>query len=154
MDFLGPVTVTCTGRQHRVCGGTTTVTYENGRRGIAGHPARSPSWSRQFRASKNEVSGVGDSITEGKSRGSSSCRPGILNETGSYVNQLNTKLRAGISIRRSALVADGWGGELAGVGKLRLGTTGRSSIPMRSGHGSQRSAGARHCGAGEVWKRP
>ncbi len=122
VDGQAPVNVTCNpGSGTEFANGTTTITCEAvdalSRKGSCTFTV---TVSRVPRLDKTKFLAFGDSITEGKIRSVVVVPPGILNEPGSYVNQLNTKLESRYLDQTITLVADGWGGELAGVGKLRL----------------------------------
>jgi lysophospholipase L1-like esterase len=121
-----PVNVTCNpGSGTEFQNGTTTVRCE-----AVDALAQKGSCTFQVvvspvpRLEKTKFMAFGDSITEGKvtltTRGVVVVPPGILNEAASYVNQLNSKFEARYLDQTITIIADGYGGERAGDGKLRL----------------------------------
>jgi lysophospholipase L1-like esterase len=121
-----PVNVTCSpGSGTEFQNGTTTVTCE-----AVDALARKGSCTFLVtvtpvpRLDKTKFMAFGDSITEGKTslvgRGVVVKPPNVINLTPSYVNQLNAKLEARYQDQTVTIIADGFGGEKAGEGKLRL----------------------------------
>ena len=105
--------------------GTTTVTCE-----AADSRARKATCSFSVvvntipQLQKTRFMAFGDSLTEGKTRLIAptilNVPIGIFNATGSYPEALNAKLTALYQDQTITMIAYGWGGELAGEGKIRL----------------------------------
>jgi lysophospholipase L1-like esterase len=114
-----PVTVTCTpasGTEFKA--GVTSVTCE-----AADSRAHKASCSFSVVVAARFMA-FGDSLTEGKTRliapSIVQVPSGHFNAGGSYPEVLNAKLTARYQDQTITMVADGWGGEFAGEGKLRL----------------------------------
>ena len=121
-----PVTVACApaaGSEFK--NGTTTVTCEaTDSRARKGRCSFSVIVTPVPQLLRTKFMAFGDSLTEGKTR---LIGPSIIqvpdkhfNATGSYPEALNAKLTARYQDQTITMVADGWGGEFAGEGKIRL----------------------------------
>ncbi len=121
-----PVVVLCTpGTGSEFKNGVTTVTCEaTDTRGHKGLCSFSVVVTPVPQLLKTKFMALGDSITEGVTK---NLRPSIIlvpdkhfNAANSYPELLNAKLTSRYQDQAITMVASGWGGELAGEGKLRL----------------------------------
>jgi lysophospholipase L1-like esterase len=123
---LPPVTVVCTPASGTPFqNGTTTVTcVATDARGHRAGCDFSVVVTAIPQLAKTTFLAFGDSLTEGKTSligpGAVKVPPNIFNSSVSYVEQLNAKLVARYQDQNITIIADGLGGEDAGMGKLRL----------------------------------
>jgi lysophospholipase L1-like esterase len=126
IDGLPPVTVACTPASGTLFrSGTTTVTcVATDSRGKTAGCGFSVMVTAIPQLTKTTFLAFGDSLTEGKTsligQGAVKVPPNIFNSSVSYVEQLNAMLVARYQDQNITVIADGLGGEDAGMGKLRL----------------------------------